>query len=52
MFNFPLIKRLKQTLCRHNYFPVAIAKMENEYSNVLYECKNCGHMQIPRRTNN
>lgn len=49
VFKISFIKRLKQLLCKHNYFPILVGKGEYEYNKrevIAYECHHCKHVQI------
>ncbi len=49
MFKLSIASRIKQLVCAHHYYPIAIAELENRASKVVYGCEKCGYILIPKR---
>lgn len=49
MFKVNVAIRMKQFLCTHQFYPIAIAELENRSSKVVYGCEKCGYILISKR---
>lgn len=49
MLKVSIASRMKQFLCAHHYYPVAIAELEDRSSKVVYGCEKCGYILISKR---
>ncbi|MED1527896.1 hypothetical protein [Bacillus pumilus] len=49
MLKVSIASRMKQFLCDHHYYPIAIAELEDRSSKVLYGCEKCDYILISKR---